>query len=152
MNSQYFSREGLAKLKAELEQRTGEVRRDIATRIKEAKDQGDLSENAEYSEAKDAQATNEGKIQELEVLLENAVIIENAKNGNVVSVGSRLKVKAGKDTIEYRIVGAAESDPLKGLISNESPLGSAFIGQKKGAKVSVTTPKGTAEYKIVEVK
>jgi transcription elongation factor GreA len=84
--------------------------------------------------------------------MENAVIIDEATNGNIVSVGSRLKVKLGKDTVEYRIVGAAESDPLKGLISNESPLGSAFIGQKKGAKVSVTTPKGTAEYKIVEVK
>jgi len=152
MNSQYFSKEGLAKLKTELEHRTGELRREIAERIKEAKDQGDLSENAEYSESKDAQATNEGRIQELEALIERAVIIDGAKNGSVVNVGSHLKVKLGKETMEYRIVGASESDPLKGLISNESPLGSAFLGQKKGAKVSVTTPKGTAEYKIVEVK
>jgi len=152
MNSQYFSKEGLTKLKEELEHRTGVLRREIADRIKEAKDQGDLSENAEYTEAKDAQSTNEGRIQELDTLLDNAVLIEDAKSGNVAAVGSRLKVKAGKDTLEYRIVGAAEADPLNGLISNESPLGSAFIGQKKGSKVMVTTPRGAAEYRILEVK
>ena len=152
MNSQYFSKEGITKLKTELEHRTGQLRREITERLKEAKELGDLSESSEYSEAKDAQSANEGRILELEALLERAVIIEGSTTGTVVNVGSRLKVKTGKDTLEYRIVGAAEADPLNGLISNESPLGSAFIGQKKGAKVSVTTPRGTSEYKILEVK
>ncbi|HXV26608.1 MAG TPA: transcription elongation factor GreA [Candidatus Paceibacterota bacterium] len=152
MDSQYFSKEGLEKLKEELSWRTGTLRKEIAARIKEAKEQGDLSENAEYSEAKDAQSTNEGRIQELDALLENAVVISSSSKSGVVNVGSRVKVKTGSDTKEYTIVGASEADPLRGLISNESPLGSAFLGHKKGDKVTVTTPKGTAEYKITEIK
>jgi len=151
MDQQYFSKEGLEKLKEELAHRKGTLRTDIAARIKEAKEQGDLSENAEYSEAKDAQSTNEGRIQELEILLENAVVISGSSNRVVVQVGSTITVKAGRDDRRYTIVGAAESNPLQGFISNESPLGSAFLGRKKGEKVIVITPKGEVEYKILEV-
>lgn len=153
MDNQYFSKEGLEKLKEEYEHRTGQLRVEIAARIKEAKEQGDLSENAEYAEAKETQSLNEGRIEELKAILDNAVIISShGNNGGVVRVGSRLKVQSGKDVREFIIVGAVEADPANGKISNESPLGAAFLGHEKGAKVSVTTPKGPAEYKILEVK
>lgn len=152
MDQQYFSKEGLEKLKNELEMRTGNMRQDIAARIKEAKEQGDLSENAEFAAAKDEQSTNEGRIEEIELLLENAVVIQGGSHGNIVEVGSQIRVKTSKDSHDFRIVGAAESNPLEGLISNESPLGSAFLGRKKGEKVLVATPKGDVEYKILEVK
>jgi transcription elongation factor GreA len=128
------------------------MRQEIAKRIKEAKEQGDLSENAEFAAAKDEQSTNEGRIEELERLLENAVLISDGSQSGKVEVGSEIRVRTGKDSHEYKIVGAAESNPLQGYISNESPLGSAFLGRKKGEKVSVSTPKGDVEYKILEVK
>jgi transcription elongation factor GreA len=152
MESQYFSKEGLAKLKEEYERRTGQMRLDIAARIREAKDQGDLSENAEYSEAKEAQSLNEGRIEELKVILDNAVIISNHSSSGLVRVGSQLKAQTGNGVREFTIVGAVEADPANGKISNESPLGTAFLGHKKGDKVTVTTPKGPVEYKILEVK
>jgi transcription elongation factor GreA len=153
MDSQYFSKEGLEKLKEEYEHRTGPLRVEIAARIKEAKEQGDLSENAEYTEAKEAQSLNEGRIEELKAILDNAVIISaNGAKGGVVSVGSRITVQAGKDSREFTIVGASEADPGNGKISNESPLGAAFLGHKKGESLSVRTPKGEVDYKITDVK
>lgn len=152
MTSQYFSQEGLEKLKEEYTNRTEQVRAEIAARIKEAKEQGDLSENAEYAEAKEAQSLNEGRIEDLRVILGNAVIFGAPVAGGIAHVGSRLTVHSGKETREFVIVGAAEADPLNGKISNESPLGAAFLGHKKGDKVSVSAPKGAVEYKIVEVK
>ncbi len=153
MESQYFSKEGLEKLKEEYAYRTGQLRSDIATRIKEAKEQGDLSENAEYTDAKESQSLNEGRIEELKQILDNAVIFaEGGTKSGVVGVGSNLKVQTDKEVREFTIVGAAESDPAKGLISNESPLGRAFLGRKKGEKVSVQTPKGLVEYKVIEIK
>lgn len=153
MESQYFSKEGLEKLKQELEHRLGTLRPEIAARIKEAKELGDLSENAEYAEAKEAQSLNEGRIEEIKAVLENAVIIdETFRSEDVVGVGSHIKVESKNGVAEYSIVGAAESDPLQGFISNESPLGSAFLGHKKGDKVMVKTPKGEVEYRILEVK
>ena len=149
---QYFSKEGLEKLKSELEERVNVLRPEIATRIKEAKELGDLSENAEYDAAKDAQAANEGRIAEVKDILENAVIIENTCGGGVVRVGSSVKVESKNGVQTFVIVGAAESDPGAGFISNESPLGSAFLGRKKGDKFEVKTPKGITEYKILEVK
>jgi transcription elongation factor GreA len=153
MESQYFSKEGLEKLKEEYEYRTGQQRQEIAARIKEAKDQGDLSENQEYADAKEAQSMNEGRIEELKQVLDNAVVFHNGhgKSG-VIGVGTKLRVKTAKDEREFTIVGAAESDPTNGLISNESPLGNAFLGHKKGDAVSVLTPKGQVEYKILEIK
>jgi len=149
---QYFSKEGLEKLKNELEERVNVLRPEIATRIKEAKELGDLSENAEYDSAKDNQATNEGRIVEIKDILENAVIIENTDGSGVVRVGSSVKVESKNGIQTFVIVGAAESDPAQGFISNESPLGSAFLNRKKGDKLEVKTPKGVTEYKILEVK
>lgn len=152
MASQYFSKEGLEKLKQELEHRTDVLRKEIAARIKEAKELGDLSESAEYTEAKEAQSLNEGRIEELKRILENAVVISEHAGGGKVNVGSQLKLRSKHGVQSFTIVGAAESDPQAGFISNESPLGSAFLGRKKGDTVQVHTPKGTAEYEILEVK
>ncbi|MEK7638519.1 MAG: transcription elongation factor GreA [Patescibacteria group bacterium] len=152
MTSQYFSPEGLEKLKEEYTRRTEQLRGEIAARIKEAKEQGDLSENAEYAEAKEAQSLNEGRIEDLRVILGNAVVFGSPAAGGVVHIGSRLTVQTGKETREFIVVGAAEADPANGKISNESPLGAAFLGHKKGDKVSVLAPKGSVEYKILEVK
>lgn len=149
---QYFSKEGLEKLKKELKHRIEVLRPEIATRIKEAKELGDLSENAEYDAAKDAQMANDGKIEEIKNILENAVIIESADSGGIVRVGSSVKVESKNGVQTFVIVGAAESDPAAGFISNESPLGSAFLVHKKGDVVEVRTPKGVIEYKILEVK
>lgn len=152
MTSQYFSPEGLEKLKQEYIHRTEQLRAEIAARIKEAKEQGDLSENAEYAEAKEAQSLNEGRIEDLRVTLGNAVIFGSPAAGGIVRVGSRVAVQSGKEAREFTIVGAAEADPANGKISNESPLGAAFLGHKKGDKVSVAAPKGAVEYKILDVK
>jgi len=152
MVSQYFSKEGLEKLKQEVEYRTEVLRKEIAARIKEAKELGDLSESAEYTEAKEAQSLNEGRIEELKRVLENAVIISEHAGGGKVGVGSQLKLKSKHGVQMFTIVGAAESDPQAGFISNESPLGSAFLGRKKGEKIQVETPRGSVEYEIVEVK
>lgn len=151
-DNQYFSPDGLKKLKDELEHRLKVLRPEVTTRIKEAKEQGDLSENAEYDSAKEAQALNEGRIEELKSVLEKAVIIEYAKKGGAVVVGSSIMVEGhGGKSHQFTIVGASESDPVKGFISNESPLGSAFLGHKKGDTIEVETPKGVATYTIVKV-
>lgn len=152
MTSQYFSQEGLEKLKAELENCLSVVRVEIAKRLKEAKEQGDLAENAEYAEAKEAQSLNEGRIEEIKAILENAVIIQEKHQGGAVNVGCTVTVESKNGKRSFTIVGAAESNPDQGFISNESPLGGAFLGKKKGDVVQVKTPKGTVEYKIVEVK
>lgn len=152
MKDQYFSKEGLEKLKKELHERMEVTRPQIAQRIKEAKEQGDLSENAEFDAAKEAQAINEGRIEEIRNILENAVIVDHAKSSGVVSVGSTIKAESDGKNKEYTIVGVSESDPAKGFVSNESPLGKAFLGHKKGDDVEVRTPKGISKYKIVDVK
>ncbi|MEK7125238.1 MAG: transcription elongation factor GreA [Patescibacteria group bacterium] len=153
MENQYFSKEGLEKLKQELDQRTNTLRQEIANRIREAKELGDLSESAEYAEAKEAQAHNEGRIEEIKTILENAVVIGQISNGGgVVNVGSHIKVESKNGVQSFAIVGAAESNPLSGFISNESPLGAAFLGHQKGDTISVSTPKGTTQYTILEVK
>ncbi len=153
MNDQYFSKEGLEKLKNELQERTDILRPEIAQRIKEAKEQGDLSENAEFDAAKEAQSINEGRIEEIHKALENAVIIKaGASQSGVITVGSTLKADNGKGSQEFVIVGVTESNPAKGFISNESPLGKALLGHKKGDTVEVRTPRGSVQYKITEVK
>lgn len=152
MDNQYFSKEGLEKLKNELEERTIVLRPEIAKRIKEAKEEGDISENAAFDAAREAQASNEGRIEEIKSTLENAVIISGTQGGSLVSVGSSVKVESKRGSQNFVIIGAAESDPVKGFISNESPLGKAFLGRKKGEKVEVKTPKGLVEYKILEIK
>lgn len=148
---QYFSKEGLEKLKQELDHRITVIRQEIAVRIKEAKEQGDLKENAEYAEAKEAQALNEGHIEELKTILENAVLFADT-HGTTINVGSSIQVESKYGPQNFVIVGAAESDPSKGFISNESPLGSAFLGHKKGDKIEVRAPRGIATYTVTEVK
>jgi len=153
MDNKYFSKEGLEKLKQELEERTNVLRPEIAKRIKEAKEEGDISENAAFDAAREAQASNEGRIEEIKAALESAVIISAKNGGGIVGVGSSVKVESkDRGAQSFVIVGAAESDPVKGFISNESPLGKAFLGRKKGEKVDVRTPKGEVEYKILEIK
>ena len=153
MTNQYFSKEGFEKLKKELDERVGVVRLEIADRIKEAKEQGDLSENAEFDAAKEAQAFNEGRIEEIKDVLENAILIDsNGHNHSNVVIGSTISVESKHGVQKFSIVGAAESDPTAGFISNESPLGKSFLGKKKGEVIEVKTPKGNVEYKILEIK
>lgn len=151
MPQQIITQEGFDKLKKEFEELKNVKRKEIATRIQTAKDMGDLSENAEYSEAKDAQAFNEGRISELNHILKNLTIVENGNSKNLVGMGSRISVASAGKTRELEIVSFNEADPLEGKISNESPLGKAFLEKKKGAKVSVETPKGIMEYEILDI-
>lgn len=151
MSEQIITQEGYDKLQDELTNLSTIKRREIAERIERAKDLGDLSENAEYSEAKDAQALNEGRILELTNTLKNVTVVANHAGKEEVTMGSQVTVKCdGKDK-QYTIVSFNEADPINGKISNESPLGVAFLGKKKGAVVSVETPRGLVEYKIVKI-
>lgn len=151
MSEQIISQEGCDKIEEELRHLTTTKRREIAERIERAKELGDLSENAEYSEAKDAQALNEGKVLELQNILKNVTVVKSGNSKKEVAMGSKVVVKANGKEKEYTIVSFNEADPLEGKISNESPLGVAFVGRKKGEKVAVETPKGTVEYKIIKI-
>ena len=148
---QYFSSEGLQKLKEELEERRNKLRPEINIKILEAKDLGDLSENAEYAEAKDMQSFNEGRIVELDDLIKDAVIIDPSKKPEAVVVGATIKVNSKGVEKKLTIVGAAECNPAEGFISNESPLALALIGKRKGDEVEVRTPVGVTKYKILEI-
>ena len=138
----YLSRDGAGKLRAELEELVSARRPEIAQRIHDAKEHGDLSENAEYEDAKNEQAFVEGRIQTLEALIKNATIIDENHSTDHVQIGSTVKVDGedGKET--FTIVGSAEAKPTEGRISNESPVGRALLGRKKGDKVSVKVPGG----------
>lgn len=150
--SKVFTEEGLKKLLSELEERRTKVRQEIAEAIKEAKEQGDLSENAEYSEAKRRQNENEMRIAELEAELKESVVAAPPKKSSVVQVGSKLTVKVHGKEMMFEIVGSNEVDPSRGLISSESPLGKEFMGKGKGEVVSVAAPAGTVKYEILSVK
>lgn len=149
--SKIFTKEGQKKLIEELEDRKGRVRQEIAQSIKEAKEQGDLSENAEYSEAKRNQNENESRISELEALLKDSVVATKHRKSDYVEIGSELVVKIGAKEMTFYIVGSNEVDPAKGKISHESPLGSAFMGKKKGDKIEIQAPVGKIKYEIVSV-
>lgn len=152
MTGKFISRERLGKLKEELEYLKSVRRQEIADKIREAKDQGDLSENAEYAEAKEEQAFVEGRILELENTIKNSEIFDNQQMvSSVITIGSTIKVKEGKNIIQYTIVGSDEANPSLGKISNESPIGRAFLNKKKGDIVEAETPRGTIQYKIVSV-
>ena len=147
--SQYLSSEGLEKLKQELNELKTATRKSIAERIEAAKALGDLSENAEYQEAKDAQSQNEARIAELEDIIRDAVLISGNYRTDILDIGSTVEVDGnGAGRLSYKIVGSEEADPAKGKISNESPLGKAFLGKKIGDSVSVRTPGGTQEFVI----
>ncbi len=151
MSEQIISPEGYQKLKKELEYLSTTKRKEIAERIEKAKELGDLSENAEYSEAKDAQALNEGRVLELTNTLKNVTVVDNKNGKNEVSMGSTITVKANGKERTYKIVSFNEADPINGLISNESPIGLAFLGKKKGEEVTVQTPKGETKFKILKI-
>ena len=151
MSDQIISQEGYDKLKDELDNLSNVKRRVIAKRIQVAKDMGDLSENAEYSEAKDAQSFNEGRILEINQMLKNLTVVKSEKNGDKVTMGSKITIKNKDKEKIYTIVSFNEADPLNGKISNESPLGQAFLNKKKNEKVTVQTPKGEIEYEILAV-
>lgn len=148
----YVSAEGLARLEQELHDLKNVGRREAAARIEAAKALGDLSENAEYHEAKEAMALIEGRIMELENIIKDAAVIEEQVGvKGVVSVGSTVKVSVNGKEKTYMIVGSNEADPLTGKISNESPIGSALLGAKVGEKIEVETPAGMNIYQIVHV-
>jgi transcription elongation factor GreA len=151
MSDQIISPEGYKKLKEELETLITVKRREIADRIQRAKDMGDLSENAEYSEAKDAQAFNDGRIAELQQILKNVTIVENGHDHDKVNMGSIVTAENNNKEKVFEIVSFNESDPVNGKISNESPLGQAFLDKKPGDKVTVNTPKGIQEYTIKKI-
>ncbi len=146
-----YTPEGLKKLQTELEERKMATRHAIAEAIKEAKEQGDLSENAEYSEAKRQQDENESRIAELETLLRDAVLADPKVRSSEVNMGSKLLVKISSKELAFEIVGSNEVDPARGKISNESPLGKAFMGRKKGDQVEIQAPAGMVKYEILQV-
>lgn len=153
----YLSQDDLEKFKQELQQLKTVKRREIAERIEEAKSLGDLSENAEYIEARETQAFNEGRIRELEELIKNVVIIDEFKNKTgakaVVDVGDTVEVKNEKgEKMNFTIVGSNGTDPAQSKISNESPLGRSFLSRRPGEEVEVLTPRGKVKYKILNIK
>lgn len=149
----YLTRDGLEKLKKELEELKTVKRQEVINRIKVAREQGDLSENAEYADAKDEQSFIEGRILDLESLANKAVIIDaDATRHDIVSLGMTVTVDCGGRTLKYTIVGSNEADPAQGMISNESPLGRAFLGKRVGEKVQVMVPKGEMECMIVDLR
>jgi len=146
--------EGLAKLEQELELLKGVKRREVAERIKQAIEFGDISENSEYEDAKNEQAFIEGRIITLEKMLRNAKVIEPVENdSNTVHIGAKIKLKDLEygDEFEYIVVGPAEADPMNNRISFESPVGKAILGKKENDIVEVTVPAGKLKYKIVKV-
>lgn len=151
MDKQYLSKEKLEELKDELNQLKTAKRGEIAERLKAAKDFGDLSENSEYSEAREEQARVEGRIFELEETLKQASVIEKGSSVTEVHVGSTVTVKYDGKTMKYSIVGSNETIPEEGRISNESPLGKALLGRKVGDIVSFPTPGGEATYTIGKI-
>ena len=150
--SEYISAEGLEKLKQELHELKIAKRQEIGARLEHAKTLGDLSENAEYQETIEEQTLVEAHIAELEEMLRTIVVIKDARSTDRVVVGSTVVVKSQWGSETYRIVGSEEANPAEGNISNESPLGKAFLTRKKGESVEVKTPRGPVKYEIVEIK
>ena len=147
----YISRDGLEKLRKELEEMVSLRRPEIAQRIHDAKEHGDLSENAEYEDAKNEQAFVEGRIQTVEALIKNATIIDEHHTNDHVQIGSTVKVDGPDGAQSFTIVGSTEARPTEGRISNESPVGRALLGRKTGDKVTVQVPAGDIAYKIVSI-
>ena len=146
--------EGLQKLEAELQDLKVVRRKEVAQKIKEAREQGDLSENAEYDAAKDEQRDIEARIEDIEKILKNAeVVVEEEVELDKISIGCKVRILDVEENeeLEYKIVGSTEADSLKGKISNESPVGKALLGAKVGDVVKVETHVGELEYKVLEI-
>jgi transcription elongation factor GreA len=147
--------EGYEKLKEEIEHLSSEKRREVAERIRVAREFGDIAENAEYADAKNEQAMLEHRIAQLEERLANARVIEaDEVTTDTVSVGSKVRLRDmdANRTVEYHIVGSAEANPSEQKLSNESPVGKAIMGRKKGEVVEVAAPRGSLKYKIMDIK
>jgi len=149
---QYLTSEGLTALNKEYDDLKNIRIPEIASRIDEAKQQGDLSENAEYHQAKEDMAWAQGRLYELKYVLDNAQIVKSAVAKDIVAVGNTVVIKVKEITKTYTIVGPHEANPLEGRISNESPLGESFLGSRTGDKVEVKTPAGKQIYEILEIK
>jgi len=149
----YLTPEGTERLQTELEELTGRGRKELASRLRAAIQQGDLSENADYHKAKEDQAFLEGRIQELEHILRHVVIIEDKPiQRDIIEIGARVSVQEeGFDPEKYRLVGAKEANPRNGQISNESPIGRALLGHRVGDEVVVDTPNGQTKFKILNI-
>ncbi len=150
----FLTAAGLKEYEDELSYLKEVKRHEIAQKIKEAREQGDLSENAEYDAAKDEQRDNEARIEELEKILKNVEVVdEDEIDLETINVGCQVRVKDKdlKQEIEYKIVGSTEADSLKGKISNESPVGSALLGHKVGDTVKIETQMGVITYKVLEI-
>jgi len=147
----YISRDGLEKLRVELEELVNVRRAEVASRISEAKEHGDITENAEYEDAKNEQAFIEGRIQALSALIKNAVLIDETTSKTHVQIGSTVELEGDNGKESYTIVGSAEASPGQGRISNESPVGRALLGKKKGDKVTISVPAGDMHYKVVGI-
>lgn len=146
--------EGLRQLEDELHDLKVNKRKEVALKIKEAREQGDLSENAEYDAAKDEQRDIELRIEEIDKILKNAeVVVEDEVDLDVINIGCKIKIydMEYKEELEYKLVGSTEANSLKGKISNESPLGKALIGARVGDVVDVETHAGTIQYKILGI-
>ncbi|HEX6462098.1 MAG TPA: transcription elongation factor GreA [Candidatus Saccharimonadales bacterium] len=141
--------DGKNELEEELRELKGR-RGEIADKIATARDFGDLSENSEYSAAKDEQSQVESRISEIEGILQNATIIKT-KSNSIVHLGNTVTLKTDGKTVVYTIVGSVEADPLEGKVSDESPIGQALLGKKMGDKVAITTPRGDIFYEIVSI-
>jgi transcription elongation factor GreA len=147
----YISKDGLGKLRAELDEMLAVRRPEVAQRIHDAKEHGDLSENAEYEDAKNEQAFVEGRIQALESMIKNASIIDEHHVTEHVQIGSMVTVDSEDGHETFTIVGSAEAKPAAGRISNESPVGRALLGKRKGDKVVVKAPTGDFAYTITDI-
>jgi len=157
MPTSFLTKDGYIKLQRELDELRSTKRQEVAQRLREAMEGGDLIENAEYESAKNEQSFVEGRIQELKMLLANAHIIDydDAKsNGGYVRVGSTIYIREDGESRsdKYVIVGVAEADPRNGMISNESPIGKAAIGKKAGEEIQIDTPDGKLKFRITTVK
>ena len=148
---QYLTKERLEELKSELQKLKKEGRVEVAERLKKAKEYGDLSENSEYADAKDEQARIESNIFKLENMIRNAALIKKSSDKDSVDIGSTIEISKKGKNFKYTIVGSNEARPEANLISNESPLGEAFLGKKTGDIVKIETPSGKTEYKIVKI-
>jgi transcription elongation factor GreA len=147
----YLSKEKYEELEEKLKYLKTEKSQEIAKRLKEAKELGDLSENSEYHEARNAKNELEKEINNLENTLRNSELIKKSKNNDKVNIGSSVEVEKEGKKISYEIVGSSESDPSKGKISNESPLGEKLLGKRKGDKIKLYTPKGEKILKILKI-
>ena len=148
----YLTPEGEAKLNAELQELKGTKREELSKRLRSAIQMGDLSENADYHKAKEDQGFLEGRIQEIEAILRNAVIIEKKQNQSVVSIGSHVTIQEDNfDPETYHLVGATEADPRHGKISHESPIGRALMDKKVGEIAEAETPGGKIKFTILKI-